>query len=82
MTIENEHVAADLGSVIEHLDGAEVVLDFSAVRRIDAEALKTLESLAGAAASKGVTLVLKGVQVEVYRVLMLAKLTPRFAFVN
>ena len=82
MTIENEHVAADLRGIIEHLDGAEVVLDFSAVRRLDAEALQTLEGLAGAATSKGVTLVLKGVQVDVYRVLMLARLTPRFTFVN
>ncbi len=83
MAIDGENVAASLQAAIDKLDSAnEVVLDFSAVPRIDADALKAMENLAGVAAAKAAKIVLCGVQVDVYRVLMLAKLTPRFAFAD
>ena len=65
------------------LDGTrnEVFLDFSSVRRIDANELRALENLAHTAEEKSVKIVLSGVNVEVYRVLKLVKLTPRFSLV-
>jgi anti-anti-sigma regulatory factor len=58
----------------------EVVLDFSSVRRVDPSALRALEELARVADEKAVTLELRGVSVNVYKVLKLAKLAPRFLF--
>ncbi|MGA3076280.1 MAG: STAS domain-containing protein [Bryobacteraceae bacterium] len=64
------------------LDGAgrEVALDLSSVRRIDPSAIGALEKLAGAADEKAVKVSLRGVHVDVYKVLKLVKLTPRFSF--
>jgi anti-anti-sigma regulatory factor len=76
----------DLGPALreagEKLDGAEgeVVLDFSTVRRIDAGALQTMSELAGAARNRDVKVVLRGVNVDVYKVLKLMRLAGRFAF--
>ncbi len=63
-------------------DGGEVVLDCSSVQRIDPSALLALEQLAGAADDQSVKVVLRGVNVGVYRVLKLMKLAPRFSFVS
>ena len=64
------------------LNGAEgeAVLDFSSVRRVDSAALSALTGFAGAAESQGVKVVLHGVNADVYRVLKLVKLAPRFTF--
>ena len=64
------------------LDGAsrEVALDLSSVSRIDPSAVGALEKLAGAADHKAVKVALRGVHVDVYKVLKLVKLTPRFSF--
>ena len=71
-----------LQETIEHLDLAEgeLVLDFSGVPRIDTRALGALEKLAGAAAGKSVKLVLRTVNIEVYKVLKLTRLETRFSF--
>jgi anti-anti-sigma regulatory factor len=60
----------------------EVVLDFSSVRRIDPRALGAMEEFAGVADDKGVKVVLRGVNVGVYKVLKLVKLGSRFSFVS
>jgi anti-anti-sigma regulatory factor len=52
------------------------------VRRIDPSVLRVLDEFAGKADNKGVKVVLRGVNVDVYKVLTLAKLTSRFSFVN
>jgi anti-anti-sigma regulatory factor len=57
-----------------------VVLDFSSVRRIDPNALRAMEKLAGLADGKAVKVVLRGVNVDIYKVLKLVKLTSRFSF--
>ena len=59
---------------------AEVVLDFSAVPRIDTAGLQQLEKLAGAAEEKSAKITLRGVNVGIYKVLKLARLTSRFSF--
>jgi len=52
------------------------------VRRIDATALRALEEFARVADEKAVKVVLRGVSVDVYKVLKLVKLTRRFSFLN
>ena len=71
----------EAGGNLESSQG-EAVLDFSSVRRIDSSALRALEGFAGIADEKAVKVVLRRVNVDVYKVLKLVKLTPRFSFVN
>jgi anti-anti-sigma regulatory factor len=52
------------------------------VRRIDPSALRAIEEFAGTADDKGVKVVLCGVNVDVYKVLKLMRLAPRFSFVS
>ncbi len=68
----------------EKLDGTEgeAVLDFSSVRRLDSNAVSAIEEVARLAEQKNVKIVLRGVNVDVYKVLKLMKLTRRFSFVN
>jgi anti-anti-sigma regulatory factor len=82
--VDEERVAEVLQEAGEKLESAEgeVVLDFSSVLRIDAKALMALEELAGVADVKGVKVALRGVNVSVYKVFKLVKLTSRFSFVN
>ena len=73
-----------LQGVVEKLDSAqgEVLLDFSAVHRINAGALQAMEKLAAMADAKAVKVVLRGVNVSVYKVLTLTKLARRFRFLS
>jgi anti-anti-sigma regulatory factor len=82
--VDGEHVAQSLQQVQAKLDSAEreVLLDFSAVRRIDPSGLNAMEELASATHEKSIEVVLRGVNVDVYKVLKLAKLTTGFSFVN
>jgi anti-anti-sigma regulatory factor len=77
---ENGAVPA-LQDVIEQLDSAEgeLVLDFSGVQRIDPRALGAMEKLAGRADKEAVKVVLRGVNVTVYKVLKLMRLEARFS---
>jgi len=84
LKIDAERVVPALQDALEKLDGAgnELVLDFSAVRRIDPSALRAMEHLAGAADDKAAKVALRGVNVDIYRVLKLMKLAPRFSFLT
>ena len=62
--------------------GGELVLDFSAVRRMNPPALRAIEDFAGAADEKSVKVALRGVNIDIYKVLKLARLSSRFAVVN
>jgi len=81
--IDGERVADSLQETCEKLNGdaGNVSLDFSSVRRIDPGALKALEELATLADEKSVKIALRAVNVDIYRVLKLMKLAPRFSFV-
>jgi anti-anti-sigma regulatory factor len=83
LEINGEHVAQGLQAARETLDSpqGDLVLDFSAVRQIDPSALSAMDKLAGLADEKAVKVVLRGVNVDIYKVLKLAKLTSRFSFV-
>ena len=82
LEIDGERVVQGLQAAREALDTAQgdVVLNFSAVRRIDPHALRAMEKLAGLADGKAVKVVLRGVNVDIYKVLKLVKLTSRFSF--
>jgi len=82
--IDGERLVPALQGAMEKLDsaGGELVLDFSAVHRLDPGALGALERLAGIAGDKAVKVVLRGVTVDIYKVLKLAKLAPRFSFLS
>ena len=82
--IDGENVAENLRAIGEKLragDG-ELVLDFAAVRGLNPAALAALEQLAEAAEQKKVRLVLRAVNIDVYKVLKLARLAARLAFLN
>jgi anti-anti-sigma regulatory factor len=69
---------------LERLDCAqhELLLDFSAVRRIDPAALLGMQQLAAKAQDKSVKVTLRGVNVEVYKVLKLVALATQFSFLT
>ena len=59
---------------------AEVVLDFSSVYRIDPGALRAMKNFADRVDGKGTRIILRSVNIHIYKVLKLMKLAPRFAF--
>jgi len=67
-----------LTEALANLDTAasDVTLDFSAVNRIDAGALRALDALIAAASAKAVKVSLSGVNVTVYKVLKLTNTGP------
>ena len=71
----------EAGKKLDSVDD-EVVLDFSSVRRIDPCALRSMEEFADIAADNGVKVVLRDVNVGIYKVLKLVKLAWRFSFVS
>jgi len=81
LKVEGDLVAPTLQEALEKLDGAagEVVLDFSSVQRIDASALRAMESFVSTVNGTA-KLALQGVNIDVYKVLKLMKLSQRFSF--
>jgi len=84
LKLDGAHVVLGLQQAGEKLDKAngEVILDFSSVRRIDAIAIGEMEKLADIADDKTVRVGLRGVNIDIYRVLKLVKLAPRFSFLT
>lgn len=82
VNINEKDVLLALEEARQKLDGMgdKAVLDFSSVRRIDSHELRAMEELACMAEEKAVTVELRGVNVDVYRVMKLLKLTRRFTF--
>ena len=80
--IDAQHVAECLSAMRKKLAGrnVEAVLDFTAVARIDPSALREMEALAMLAEESGNKVCLLHVNVEIYKVLKLAKLAERFNF--
>jgi len=58
----------------------EVTLDFADVTRIDGNVVRALEELAGLADERSAKVVLRSVNVDIYRVLKQLRLTERFSF--
>jgi anti-anti-sigma regulatory factor len=83
LKIDGNNIIADLLQAEESLGGRqELALDFSGVSRIDSAGLEELESFAHSAEDKKTKVVLRTVNVNVYKTLKLARLTPRFSFEN
>jgi anti-anti-sigma regulatory factor len=84
LNIDETCLAPALREAGEKLDATEgeAVLDFSSIRRIDSSGVRALENLIRLADEKSVKVVLRGVNVDVYKVLKLTKLTWRFSYVN
>jgi anti-anti-sigma regulatory factor len=82
--VDAERVAESVRAIGEKLDGTgeQTILDFSSVRRMDAKALTAMKELARTADEKTVKVGLRGVSVEIYKVLKLVKLAPRFVFLS
>ena len=60
----------------------QTTLDFSSVLRISPKDLRAMEELIERADNQSVKIVLCGVNVDIYKVLKLVKLTPRFSFAS
>jgi ABC-type transporter Mla MlaB component len=84
LEIDGQHLVQSLQQVGAELDSAQgaVTLNFSSVYRIDSGALTALGRLAGIAEEKAVKVALRSVNVDIYKVLKLARVSTRFAFVS
>jgi anti-anti-sigma regulatory factor len=84
LKIDEKRVAQALQEAEKKLDSVagEMALDLSSVRRIDPNALRAMKEFADLADIKGVKVVLRGVDVGVYKVLKLVNLASRFSFVS
>lgn len=84
LLVDSESPLQTLKEAAARIAGAdgELMLDFSAVQRIDPKALRALEELAKEAEQAKVEVVFRGVNVTVYKVLKLARLASRFSFIN
>jgi len=82
--IDGERVVEELNELLSNLDHAEseVEIDFSGVARLSPAALQVLGTLAAKSEEKGARVVLRGVNVDVYKELKLARLSGRFAFMS
>ena len=84
MKVDGVGVLPRLQAAREQLAGApaEVELDFSSVQCIDSVALQAMEDLVHAAEATRTKLILSGVGIDIYKVLKLTNVAPRFVFRN
>jgi anti-anti-sigma regulatory factor len=61
-------------------ESSDLLLDFTGVHRIDSASVRALASVADAAAARSVRVTARAVSVEVYKVLKLAGVADRLAF--
>ena len=82
--IDPHGVAGSLQQAVETLHTAEgeLVLDFSSVLRIDTTAARALQELADRADARSARVVLRAVNIEIYKALKLLKLAQRFSFLS
>jgi hypothetical protein len=81
LEVEGDNATGALQGACEKLEsGGELTLVFSRMVRIQPGAVRGLEALAQAATEKTAKVTLRGVNVEVYKVLKLARLASRFSF--
>lgn len=82
--ISEEHIAQQLIDIREKLpaEGPEVLLDFFLAQSFDPASIRALEDLAGAAEGVSAKIVLRGINIEMYKVLKLAGLSDKFLFID
>ena len=84
LKVDGESIVQSLKEVSDRLATCEgeVVIDFSSVRRIDTGGLSAMDALATRAEERAVKIGLHGINIDVYKVLKLMKLSPRFSFLH
>jgi anti-anti-sigma regulatory factor len=84
LTVESGRLIECLDAARERLETAdgELLLDFSAVERLDPGAVNAMAAFADAAHAKNVKVILRGLNVDAYKVLKLVKLSRQFSFEN
>lgn len=84
LKIDRQGVTRGLQEAAGKLDSAqgEMILDFSDVIRIGPGDLRQMEKLAGLADDRVIKVGLRGVNIDIYKVLKLMKLAPRFSFLT
>jgi len=82
VNINEQRLVLALEQAAKQLDdgASDITVDFTSVRRMDASHVRRMEDLAHS--EKGVKIVLRGVNVDVYKALKLLKLTNHFLFVS
>lgn len=81
LEVEGDNTARTLESACEKLNsGDELTINFSRISRVDPGIVRVLDTLARAAEEKTAKVTLRGVNIEVYKVLKLARLAARFSF--
>lgn len=80
--LDDENVPSILQDYSLNGTQEEVVIDFSSVHRLNGSALRSLQEFATKAEADSVKVTLRAVNAEVYKVLVLMKLTSRFRFAN
>jgi len=84
INLEERSVVEVLCAAREQLEpnDAETVLDFSLVRRLDSRSLAALREFTVCVGEKQGKVTLRGLNVEVYKALKLARLTETFSFID
>jgi anti-anti-sigma regulatory factor len=80
--VEQERITSIVQEAAQKLEKTDVdlVLDFSSVSRLDTSSVEALEELAQLAENRGAEIVLREVNIDVYKVLKLIGLTTKFEF--
>jgi anti-anti-sigma regulatory factor len=84
LEVDETNIVTALEKASNELTGpeGEVLLDCTTLGRFDGNALRALENLARVAREKEVTVAMRGVNAELYKVLKLARLTASFVFTD
>jgi anti-anti-sigma regulatory factor len=84
LVMDESHLVHGFQQAVQALNEFQndVVLDFSSVCRIDTAAIREMHKLAGVAEEHSVRVGLRGINVDIYRVLKLVKLASRFSFLT
>ncbi len=84
LKVEGDGISGAIDRVTGELDaaGGELLLDVSAIQRLASTGLRAVENLVQSAEQKAVKVSLRNVNVAVYKVLKLTKLSQRLCFVD
>lgn len=81
LVVDQERLVTNLDQAGESLHSEqELALDFTGVAKLDSPGLRAIENLVHRAKEKNVKVVLRGVNVSVYKTLKLARVTQHLFF--
>jgi anti-anti-sigma factor len=83
LVIDQRNMVATLDNAAKKMESeSQIALDVSGVARVDSPGLRALQDLVHKAGEKNVKVVLRGMNINVYKTLQLAHLTRSFSFAN